>query len=194
MPIPAVFLDRDGTLIEDVGYLDRLERLRFYPWSLEAIRLLRRAGYAVVIVTNQAGVSRGFVREPFVEETFQFIQGRLAAVGESLDGHYYCPHEPNAPLAAYRRECDCRKPRPGMIRQAATDLNLDVARSVVVGDKWSDIALARATGATAVLVRTGYGATQAMMPPAGLKADLVASNLIEAVGWALRELPRPVRR
>ena len=183
---PAAFLDRDGTLNEDVGYLDRLERLTLFPWSLDAIRLLRRAGYAVVVVTNQAGVARGMVDEAFVESARQFIQRRLGAIGEQLDGHYYCPHEPNAPVEAYRRECDCRKPKPGLIRQAAHDLELDVARSVVVGDKWSDIGLARATGARGVLVRTGYGRSQELSPPSDLGADAVVDTLMHAVSWVLR--------
>ena len=191
MLTPAVFLDRDGTLIEDVGYLDQIGRLRYYPWSIEAVRLLRRGGYAVVVVTNQAGVARGMVREAFVEEAHQFIQRRLAAVGERLDGHYYCPHEPNAPLEAYRLKCDCRKPRPGMIQRAAAELDLDVRRSVVVGDKWSDVGLARAAGAKALMVKTGYGVSQATMPREGLEPDAVVTNLIEAAGWVLRELSRP---
>ena len=188
---PAVFLDRDGTLNEDVGYVDRLERLRIYPWSVDAVRLLRRAGYAAVIVTNQDGVARGFVEEPFVEEIRRVIERRLAAVGERLDGHYACPHDPHARVRAYRRDCDCRKPRPGMIHQAARELDLDVGRSVVIGDKWSDIALARAAGARAVLVRTGYGRTQELNPPADLRPDAVADTLMDATSWILN---RPTRK
>ena len=180
---PAIFLDRDGTLNEDVGHLDRLERLTLFPWSLDAIRLLRRAGYAVVVVTNQGGVARGFVAESFVDEVRRVIGRRLAAIGERLDGHYHCPHEPDAPVAAYRRECDCRKPRPGLVRRAARELGLDLPRSVVVGDKWSDVALARAAGTRAVLVRTGYGRSQEQAPPPGLRADAVA------VLWASLHMP-----
>ena len=191
MPTPAVFVDRDGTLNEDVGYLDRIERLRLFPWSIDAIRLLRRAGYAVVVVTNQAGVARGMVREAFVDETRQLIQARLEAIGERLDGHYYCPHEPNAPIEAYRRDCNCRKPRPGLVRRARDELDLDLSRSVVVGDKWSDIALARAVSLRGLLVETGYGAGQLAMPREGLEADAVVANLMEAASWIVRELPRP---
>ena len=189
--MPAVFVDRDGTLNEDVGYLDRIERLRLFPWSVDAIRLLRRAGYAVVVVTNQAGVARGMVREAFVDETRQFIQARLEAIGERLDGHYYCPHEPNAPLEAYRRDCDCRKPRPGLVQRATVELDLDLSRSVVVGDKWSDIALGRAVSVRGLLVETGYGAGQLAAPREGLEADAVVANLMEAASWIVRELPRP---
>ena len=183
---PAIFLDRDGTLNEDVGYLDRLERLMLYPWSLDAVRLLRRAGYAVVVVTNQGGVARGFVTESFVEEARHVIERRLAAIGERLDGHYCCPHEPHAAVAAYRKDCDCRKPRPGLVLRAARDLDLDLGRSVVIGDKWSDVGLARAAGARGVLVRTGYGRGQERRPPPGLRADAVADTLMDAASWVLR--------
>jgi D-glycero-D-manno-heptose 1,7-bisphosphate phosphatase len=186
---PAVFLDRDGTLNEDVGYLDRLERLTLFPWSIDAVRLLRRAGYAVVVVTNQGGVARGLVSESFVEEVRRAIECRLADIGERLDGHYCCPHEPHAAVAAYRKECDCRKPRPGLLHQAARELDLDIARSVVVGDKWSDIGVARAAGARGVLVRTGYGRGQEREPPAGLRAEAVTDTLMDAASWILRHPP-----
>ena len=186
MGTPAVFLDRDGTLIEDVGYVDRLDRLKLYPWSLESVRLLRRAGYAVVVVTNQAGVARGMVQESTVVEAFEWIQARLAESGERLDGHYYCPHLPDAPLEAYRRECSCHKPLPGMVEEAARDLDLDLSRSVVIGDRWTDVQLASAVGARGVLVETGYGVTQAASPPNGAEADAVVGHLLDAVGWVLR--------
>jgi D-glycero-D-manno-heptose 1,7-bisphosphate phosphatase len=187
MSRPAVFLDRDGTLIEDVGYVDRLERLQLYPWSLESVRLLRRSGYAVVVVTNQAGVARGFVREQAVTDVFDLIQEQLAAIGERLDGHYYCPHLVDAPVESYRRSCSCHKPLPGMVEQAVAALDLDVSRSYVVGDRWTDVQLARAVGAKAVLVQTGYGATQLADPPLGETADAVHANLLEAVGWVLSQ-------
>ena len=187
MSRPAVFLDRDGTLIEDVGYVDRLERLQLYPWSLESVRLLRRSGYAVVVVTNQAGVARGFVREQAVTDVFDLIQEQLAAIGERLDGHYYCPHLVDAPVESYRRSCSCHKPLPGMVEQAVAALDLDVSRSYVVGDRWTDVQLARAVGAKAVLVQTGYGVTQLADPPLGETADAVHANLLEAVGWVLSQ-------
>jgi len=183
---PAVFLDRDGTLNVDAGYLDRKERLILFPWSFEAVRLLRRAGYAVVVVTNQSGVARGMIEESFVEEVRRIIQSQLSAVGEELDGHYYCPHEPSASIEVFRVDCDCRKPKPGMVTRAARDLGLDVERSVVVGDKWSDIRLAKQTGARGVLVRTGYGRSQEKNPQEGLSADAVVDTLMDAVSWILR--------
>ena len=102
MATPAAFLDRDGTLIEDVGYVDRLERVRLYPWSVEAVRLLHRVGYAVVVVTNQAGVARGMVKVEVELAASDLIQQRMAEVGERMDGHNYCPHLEEAPVATYR--------------------------------------------------------------------------------------------
>ena len=182
---PAVFLDRDGTLNIDAGYLDRKERLMLFPWSLDSVRLLRRAGYAVVVATNQSGVGRGMIEESFVEEVHQIIQSRLVDIGEKLDGHYYCPHEPSASIEAFRVDCDCRKPKPGLVTRAARDLGLDVERSIVVGDKWSDIGLAKQTGARGVLVRTGYGRSQEKNRQEGLSADAVVDTLMDAVNWIL---------
>ena len=185
MAIPSVFLDRDGTLIEDVGYVDRLERLRLYPWSIEAVRLLQRAGFAVVVVTNQPGVARGMVDEQVVLDAFAYLQGQCAQAGTALAGHYYCPHLPDAPLLVYRRACQCHKPRPGLLHQAAADLDLALDRSVVIGDRWTDVRVARAVGARGILVKTGYGATQAATQPDDLSADAHAAHLLEAVGWVL---------
>ncbi len=183
---PAVFLDRDGTLIDEVGYLDRLDRMRLFPWSIDAVRLLNRAGFTVVVVSNQAGVARGFFTEAFVQEVRREIDARVAAAGARIDGWYYGPHHPDAALPQYRRQCECRKPQPGMIRQAARELDIDLARSYVIGDRWLDVQLARNVGAGGILVRTGYGASEEREPPEGVKAEFVADNLIEAVSWILR--------
>ena len=185
MPQPAVFLDRDGTLIEDVGYVDRLERLRLYPWSLDCVRLLREAGFAVVVVTNQAGVARGMVDERTVADAYDLVQSRLLEVGHRLDGHYSCPHLVDAPVAAFRRTCNCHKPKPGLVERAVADLDLDVGRSIVVGDRWTDVQLAHGVGAKGILVRTGYGLSQERRPLDGVRADAVVDTLVEAVGWVL---------
>ena len=187
---PAAFLDRDGTLIEDVGYVDRLDRLRLYPWSVEAVRLLRRAGYAAVVVTNQAGVARGMISEQIVLDARDHIQLALARAGERLDGHYYCPHLPDAAVETYRRSCACHKPAPGMLQRAAAELSLDLPRSFVIGDRWSDIQTAAAGGCAGILVRTGYGASQEAEPPGGVTRPPVVDNLLEAVGWILRQHAR----
>jgi len=184
---PAVFLDRDGTLIEEAGYLDRLERLIFFPFSVDAVRLLNHAGLAVVIVTNQAGVARGIFPESFVAEAHAHLSQRLQAGGAAVDGFYYCPHHPDGIIEPYRRSCDCRKPGDAMLRRAAAELDLDLARSTVVGDRWHDIEAGSRAGARTVLVRTGYGRTEEQRPKPGVAADAVTDNLIEAVSWILRE-------
>src|SRR3954467_10278495 len=147
---PAVFLDRDGTIIEEAGYLERLERLVFYPFSVDAIRVLNRAGFAVVVITNQAGVARGIVREAFVGEAHRHIAARVEAGGARIDGFYYCPHYPTGTLEPFVRTCECRKPGTAMLRQAAADMDLDLRRSFSVGDRWHDVAAGAAVGARAI--------------------------------------------
>ena len=181
----AVFLDRDGTLIEEAGYLDRLERMVFFPYTVDAVRSLNRAGFAVVVVTNQAGIARGIVREPFVAEAHRAISETLAAGGAHVDGYYYCPHYRTGVVTEYVQECDCRKPKPGMLRRAAADLGLDLSRSFVVGDRWHDVEVAGAVGARAVLVRTGLGRREEASPDPAVTADAIVDTLADAVAWIL---------
>lgn len=181
----AVFLDRDGTIIEESGYLDRLERMVFFPYTVDAIRVLNRAGFAVVVVTNQAGIARGIVKESFVAEAHRAISERLAAGGARVDGYYYCPHYRTGVIAEYVRECDCRKPQPGMLRQAAQDLDLDLARSFVVGDRWHDVGAGRAVGARGVLLRTGLGWREEASPETDGDADIILDTLADAAAWIL---------
>ena len=180
---PAAFLDRDGTLNEEAGYVDRLERLILFPYVIDGIRLLQQMGYLIVVITNQVGVAHGLYGEDFVDQTGRYLADRARLGGTRIDGHYYCPHSPEAVVEKYRVECDCRKPKAGMALRAAADLHIDLRRSVVIGDRWRDLAVARAVGARGILVKTGYGATEATMPPPGVTADAVCENLIDAVVW-----------
>jgi D-glycero-D-manno-heptose 1,7-bisphosphate phosphatase len=182
----AVFLDRDGTLIEESGYLDRLERLVFFPFSVDAVRVLNQAGFAVVIVTNQAGIARGIVKESFVAEAHRHIAARLEAGGARIDGFYYCPHYPTGVVEKYRTACDCRKPQPGLLVKAGKELDLDLARSFVVGDRWHDLAAGHAVGARGVLVRTGLGHRAERSPEAGTVPDAIVDNLMDAAAWILQ--------
>jgi len=186
----AVFLDRDGTIIEERGYLDRLDLLELFPWTIDAIRLLNRAGFATVVVTNQSAIGRGIIDEPFLRHVHQTIDARLSAGRARMDAYYFCPHHPDAELEAYRQACHCRKPQPGLIEQACRELRLDPSRSVMIGDRWLDVACGRAAGARTVLVRTGHGAHEEERPPAGARADAILNNLMEAVGWILRSSSR----
>ncbi len=185
---PAVFLDRDGTIIEDVGYLDTLDRVTFFPWTVDTIRALNCAGLAVVVVTNQSGIARGLFTKAFVDETHRYLTARLEMGGARVDAYYYCPHHPDGTVAEYRRHCDCRKPAPGLIDRATNDLGLDPARSFVVGDRWLDVQLGRAVGARTILVRTGIGAVEETRPPSGVTADTIVDNLAAAASWILMDL------
>ena len=186
MTKPAVFLDRDGTLLEEAGYLDRLERLVFFPYTIDAVRLLNGAGFKVVVVTNQAGIARGIFKESFVAEAHRHVADRLAAGGARVDGFYYCPHHPEAVVEEFRRDCDCRKPKPGMLTRAAADLDLALDRSFVVGDRWHDLEAGQRVGARTLLVRTGYGRTEEAAPKPHVQPASVVDNVIEAVSWILR--------
>jgi D-glycero-D-manno-heptose 1,7-bisphosphate phosphatase len=187
---PAVFLDRDGTIIEERGFIDRLDMIAMFPWTGDALRLLKRAGYVVVVATNQSAVARGMIEEAFLHEVHRAIDAKLAGSGGSIDAYYYCPHLPNAVIDKYRQVCRCRKPSPGLIEQACRELELDLHRSVMIGDRWRDIASGAAAGTRTVLVRSGHGAHEEAAPEAGVAADAIVNNLMEAVGWTLRTSSR----
>ena len=187
MSRPAVFLDRDGTIVEECGYLNRLEKLTLFPWTVDALRLIKRAGFATVVITNQAGVGRGIIEEDFVHAVHREIDRRLEGTGAGIDRYYYCPHFAESKIDRYRQECLCRKPAPGMIQQACQEMNLDPAKSVMVGDKWLDVACGLAAGTRAVLVLSGPHQSDA---PDGVHADAILNNLMEAVGWILRSSSR----
>jgi histidinol-phosphate phosphatase family protein len=173
---PTIFLDRDGTLNEGVGYVNHPSRFRLFPWTVEAIRAIRDEGFLAVVITNQSGVGRGYFSEQMLREIHEGFERLLEAAGTSLDGIYYCPHRPDD-------GCDCRKPKPGMLRRASEELGCDLSRSWMVGDNFSDLETAWSAGARAALVRTGDGqgnltfeARRWPRPP-----DLVAGNLHRAV-------------
>ena len=182
----AVFVDRDGTMIEDVGFLDRLERLKLFPFTVDALRLLKRAGFKIVVVTSQNGVAQGMLTEEFLAEAHAHLSRVLDAAGAAVEGYYYCPHSPYATVERYRVDCECRKPKPGMILAAAREHGLDLARSFVIGDRWRDIEMGTAAGTTAVLVETGYGRSEAARRPPNMADVPAVANLIEAASWILR--------
>ncbi|MEN3336651.1 MAG: D-glycero-D-manno-heptose 1,7-bisphosphate phosphatase [Acidobacteriota bacterium] len=189
----AVFLDRDGTLIDEVGYLDRPERISLYPWSIDAVRALNRAGMRIIMVSNQSGIARGFFDERTLAGIHDRLASLLAAGGARLDAYYYCPHHPNGTVPQYARACDCRKPGRGLVDRAVAEFGIDPQRSFCIGDRWLDVELARAVGAKGVLVRTGYGAVEEPRPPVGVTADAVVDNLVEATSWILLNADSPFR-
>jgi len=185
-PKRAIFLDRDGTLIEEVGYLDRPERVELFPWSIDAIRAFNRAGWRVVIVTNQSGVARGFLTIDVVEQVHRHLDDLLHEGGAVIDAYYYCPHHPDGKVPELTRKCDCRKPGLGLIDRAVQEFGIDPKQSFAVGDRWLDVEFGHAMGGRGILVRTGYGAREEQLPQAGVVADAIVNNLIEAAAWILR--------
>lgn len=184
----AVFLDRDGTLIEEAGYVNDLGMIRLYPFTIDAVRQLNLAGLAVVVVTNQAGIARGIVSEGFVGEAHAYLSARFAGGGAAVDAYYYCPHHPDGIIEGLTLHCECRKPKDGLWRRAAADLGIDLSRSFSVGDRWRDVRAARAAGTRSVMVRTGYGHSEEHAPPAGVTTDVIVDNFAAAAGWILENL------
>ena len=191
---PAAFIDRDGTIIEDPGYLDDPEQVQLIPDSASAIRRLNEAGWAVVVVTNQSGIARGVIDPEFVPAVHAAMTRTLEAGGARIDGWYYCPHHPRAEVLSLRAVCECRKPAPGLIHQASAQFAIDLPRSFVIGDKPIDVGLGVAVGARGILVRTGYG-DEAVREGGGSipGAAFVAADLMEATSWLLSASghPRP---
>jgi D-glycero-D-manno-heptose 1,7-bisphosphate phosphatase len=175
-----VFLDRDGTIAEEVGYLNHLSRFRMFPFAGPAIRCLKEAGFAVIVVTNQSGVARGYFPESLVREVNELMQRELAALGAALDGVYYCPH-------GSAESCDCRKPKTGMVERAARVHQLDLALSYVVGDRYGDMELAFRAGCRAVFVRSGYGLGEETCHAKDWprQPDAVVDDLQGAAEWIL---------
>jgi D-glycero-D-manno-heptose 1,7-bisphosphate phosphatase len=185
-PRPALFLDRDGTLIEEVNYLASPDQVRLIPGAAEAVRRVNAAGVPVVVVTNQAGVARGYFPEERVAEVHAHLSRVLAAEGARVDAYYYCPHHAEAGVGPYRVACHCRKPKPGMLLTAAAEMSVDLSRSWMVGDKLCDVRAGAAAGCRTVLVRTGYGATiPHSEDPGALRLAGVVDDLAAAVDlWA----------
>jgi D-glycero-D-manno-heptose 1,7-bisphosphate phosphatase len=188
----AVFLDRDGVINEEVGYLDSLDKLKIIPGAYEAIRLINESGMKVVVISNQAGVARGLFPEDFVKITHEYLQNALRKKGAYIDNFYYCPHHPTEGIESYRQVCNCRKPAPGMLLQAAQDLNIDLTRSYLVGDRFNDMEAGKKIGVRGILVKTGFG--QSLLQDDGPdeatpenKPDFIAADILEAVKLILKD-------
>jgi len=183
----AVFLDRDGTINEEMGYVNHLERFILLPQVGQAIRLLNQHGLKAVVITNQSGVARGYFPESLVQRVHQKMQDLLRMEGAHLDGIYYCPHHPDVGNPPYRQKCRCRKPATGLVEEAVRDLDIDCSRSYGIGDRGIDIEFSRRVGAKGVLVLTGYGKGEweFLRDQWNVKPDHIAPDLYEAVQWIL---------
>lgn len=172
----AVFIDRDGTINVEKEYLYRAEEFEFIPGAAAAIRLLNEAGFLVVVVTNQSGVARGYYTEEDVHLLHRHISSLLDQAGSRVDAWYYCPHHPDG-RGSYALPCRCRKPHPGMLREAALRFDIDLESSIMIGDKLIDIEAGRAAGCRTILVRTGYGREEEQKLSEGIEVvdDLLAA-------------------
>ena len=185
----AVFIDRDGTLSEEVGYINHPERFRLFPYAGEAIKHLNENGWLAIVTTNQAGVARGYFSEEMIQTVHQGMKEKLAIDGARLDAIYYCAHHPSVGEPPYRFDCDCRKPKPGLITRAATDFDVDLKNSWMVGDRYSDIQMARNAGVKSAFVLSGYGRGEWEHQRQSWteQPDMVAENLLQVVLNIVRE-------
>ena len=187
----AVFLDRDGTIIKEVNYLSRLQDVELLPQAAQAIARLNRQQIPVMLVSNQSGVARGKFSESFVKETHHYLQEMLACKGAHLDDFFFCPHHPEAGMAPYKKICDCRKPAPGLLHEAAARHHLDLTKSYVIGDKLIDVKLALRVGGKGILVETGHGKSEKeKIDQLQITPNLICADLNSAVNWILEELRR----
>jgi D-glycero-D-manno-heptose 1,7-bisphosphate phosphatase len=186
---PAVFLDRDGTIAEEMGYVNHVDRLQVFRYAAEAIRQLNRAEIPVIVVTNQSGVARNIFPESLVHEVHKKMIAELAAAGAWIDAIYFCPHKSED-------VCDCRKPNPGMLERAAREHGLDLASSWIIGDRYADLEMAHAAGSRGILVMTGYGRGEYELHRAAWprQPDLVTENLSDAVRHILSNGAKTPRR
>lgn len=183
----AVFLDRDGNINEDVGFPSQFDQINIYPYSFEAVKKINKAGFLAVIVTNQSGIGRGSLTESDLHEIHQKIKDAFSRQNAFFDGIYYCPHYLSSSNPTYSKDCSCRKPNPGMALQAASDLNIDLKTSYMVGDKVEDILFGLNIKATPILVLTGFGQKSlSALKEQSIQPGYVAQNLLDAVNWILK--------
>lgn len=181
----VVFLDRDGTMLRDRPgfYLRRAEQMRLYPFTARALTLLRRAGYRIVVLTNQSGIGLGYLDRAALVRIHRRLKRELAERGAGIDAIYYCPHAPDS-------GCACRKPKTTLARRAVREMGLSLEEAAVIGDKRADVDLGRSLGIDSVLVRTGHGRDQRARHGKALRPTHEARNLLAAVRWLLRRRAR----
>lgn len=187
---PVVFLDRDGTINYDAGYINHIDSFIMYPYAAQAIRMLNVNNFLVVIITNQSGLARGF----FNEETLNNIHNKmiedLKKQGATIDGIYFCPHDPNAKVEKYKAICSCRKPETGLIDMALKDMNINRSKMYFIGDKHSDIMAGYNSGCKTIMVKTGYGKGDLINKSSSwvVKPDKIADTLLDGVKLILKNV------
>jgi len=179
----AIFIDRDGTLNEEAGYVTDPAQFRLFDFAAEAVRLVNEANRRAIVLTNQSGVARGYFTEEFLLAIHARMEESLRLQGARVDAIYYCAHHPDFGSPPYRRDCDCRKPKPGLIEKAAKDFDLNPSECFVIGDRYRDIEMGHAAGARGVMVMTGYGREEyeAQNRCWPRQPEFIAENLLEAV-------------
>lgn len=177
-----MFLDRDGTIIEQMGYINHFSRVKIFPFAIDAIKLFRQAGYKIVVVTNQAGVAKGYLTEAVLRDIHKRMLAEFENKGAKIDRLYYCPHHPVEGKGVYKKDCNCRKPKTGMIDKAVKDLGIDIRQSYVIGDRDSDMEFAKRAGIDSVFVLTGYGLGDYVNSKGALsfKAKFIANDILQA--------------
>ncbi len=178
---PAIFLDRDGTINEEMGYINHIARFKIFPFVAESIRILRDKGFKIIVVTNQSGIARGYFTEKLLEKVHQNLKIYLTENETRVDGIYYCPHHPKEGKGENKKNCNCRKPKPGLIERAAKEHDIDLKKSYMIGDRFKDMEFAKNLNIKCGFVLTGYGqgeyehqkSSWSFMP------DLIAKDLNE---------------
>lgn len=180
----AVFIDRDGTISKEVGYVNHLSRYEVFEFAPQAVKILNESEFLAILTTNQAGVARGYFVESLIGEVHAHLQNELGKVhGARLDAIYYCPHHPSVGDAPYRQDCNCRKPKPGMILEAQKDFQIDLTHSWMVGDRYSDVVFGHKLGLRTAFVLSGYGRGEYEYQRGAwtVEPTIIAENLLEAV-------------
>jgi len=187
MKKPALFIDRDGTINEQMGYINHMSRFVIFPGVSEAVRLLNENHFLAIVVSNQSGVARGYHPIGLVHELHAYLQGFLKKQGAAIDGIFFCPHHSRGTVPEYTRTCHCRKPETGLIDQACESFDIDLANSYVVGDRHTDMEMAHRAGVSGILVKTGYGLGEIdyVLPHRSTQPAYIAEDLLEAVQWIL---------
>ena len=189
MKRPAIFIDRDGTINEQMGYINHLSRFNILPGVPEAIKGLNENNYLVIVVTNQSGIARGYFPIELLDEIHTYMKDSLKKEGAHVDAVFFCPHYPGSKLKEFAIECDCRKPHTGMIKQALDKFDIDLTQSYMIGDHYTDLEFASNSNIKSIMVKTGYGLGEVdyILPEFPYKPVYVADDLLDAVKWILNK-------